>query len=158
MWNWFRNSNVIMILGSFFLCTRVCFTDFFYVSQCLMEFQVLFTGINQCLFLSVFGFWSVWILLQYLPLIWNKVNLSYQLIEISSPFPFSLLSQVYVLGLLYALGLGTFDSFLECLCVLSLSFVYLLLCVWVCFPDFLFSLTAFFFPVLSLQIMCCLIC
>ncbi|KAL9389681.1 hypothetical protein Peur_018286 [Populus x canadensis] len=61
-----------MILGSLFLCTRVCFTDFFYVSQCLMEFQVLFTGINQCLFLSVFGFWSVWILLQYLPLIWNK--------------------------------------------------------------------------------------
>lgn len=49
MWNWFRNSNVIMILGSFFLCARVCFTDFFYVSQCLMEFQVLFTGINQCL-------------------------------------------------------------------------------------------------------------
>lgn len=97
MWNWFRNSNVIMILGSLFLCTRVCFTDFFYVSQCLMEFQVLFTGINQCLFLSVFGFWSVWILLQYLPLIWNKVNLSYQLIEISSPFPFSLLSQVYQL-------------------------------------------------------------
>lgn len=73
------------------------------------------------------------------------MNLSHQLIEISSPFPFSLLSQVYVLGLLYALRLGTFDSFFECLCVLSLSFVYLLWCVWVCFPDFLFSLTAFFF-------------